>query len=245
MRRVALLTLSLGFSSAFASEEAPPTPPPLPADLPAPPEEAPLAVAAPSAPVADVVVRPLSSAPAAAGEVSRTVPVALPQSDALTFGLAMDAGIPDGAGVSAVVRPLEWLRFHAGATSNYFGTGVRGGVSLVPFYFGVTPALTVEGGHYFNADLSTVVEAAGIPFGSSLLSDVTYDYVNGHLGVEVGSPRRFVFYLRAGLSALQIQLHSFEEGLRSATQDDTIDAQAAKLSVVTPSAKLGFIVYLF
>src|SRR4051812_17568326 len=66
------------------------------------------------------------------------------------LGLQIDAGVPDGAQASLVLRPWKALRFSVGGGYNLISKGVRGGVSLLPF--GRGPSLTVEAGHFFEGD---------------------------------------------------------------------------------------------
>jgi hypothetical protein len=120
------------------------------------------------------------------------------------LGLGVAGGAPEGLVVSAVVRPLDALRFFAGPAWNYFGWGVHGGVTLAPWRFAVTPTLTGEAGRYFAADLGWLAKtSAGVPAElEPLLHHVAYNYVAGHLGIELGDPRRFTFHVRAGLARI-------------------------------------------
>jgi hypothetical protein len=45
-------------------------------------------------------------------------PKALPR-----FGVMADAGVPDGANASLVVRPFAWVRAHGGGGTNMIWTG--------------------------------------------------------------------------------------------------------------------------
>jgi hypothetical protein len=166
------------------------------------------------------------------------------------LGLMADAGLPDGANLSLVFRPFSWLRAHGGGGYNMISTGVRAGVTLVPF--GAGPSATIEGGHYFDGNANGVAQRfAGGTFQSALLERVGYDYANAHLGLELGS-RRVTFYIHGGMSYIRAQIHNFDSVVASQAassggngsteisinQDPTVKAWV-------PSAKLGLIVYLF
>jgi hypothetical protein len=157
------------------------------------------------------------------------------------LGALLDAGVPDGAGVSIAVRPWRWLRIQAGATHNLVSTGIRGGVALVPFYWYVTPSLTVEAGHFFPGDATWVVHLVSTSVNSSLLNHVGYDYGNAQLGLELGSPRSVAFFVRGGISYLQTKVNNVSQAI----QDHSIQAGPVSVSGVFPSAKLGLIIYFF
>lgn len=179
-------------------------------------------------------------------EVS-AAPTAAAEEDAPThIGLWVDAGVPDGAGVSLVVRPFSWLRLHAGATHNDIAPGVRGGLSLVPWNAVVTLTLTVEGGHAFEGDANSLARLilGQASFNSAYLQKVSYDYLNAHLGVEIGSQRRFVFFIHAGMSQVWGTVNSFEAGVQS-SGGAGYTASPATVRGLAPSAKLGFVLFLF
>lgn len=166
--------------------------------------------------------------------------------DFTMIGGGLDVGFPDGAGLSVVVRPIKMLRVHGGVTTAVFATGLRLGVSFVPFYFPITPTLTVEGGTYFpgnfSGPLSAVVKNVKFLDGAK---QVSYQYVNGHLGLEVGSPKRFVVFLRGGLSYTEFRVNRFQDTLRVAANDPDLEAQDPALRVAGPSGKLGILFYVW
>src|SRR5689334_21378297 len=49
------------------------------------------------------------------------------------LGLQGEVGAPGGATLALVGRPWHFLRANAGLAWNYFGFGVKGGLTLVPF----------------------------------------------------------------------------------------------------------------
>ncbi|HZH02608.1 MAG TPA: autotransporter outer membrane beta-barrel domain-containing protein [Myxococcaceae bacterium] len=170
-------------------------------------------------------------------------PKPAPIGDAPTrWGLLLDAGIPDGIGLSAVYRPFRPFRFHGGLVTNTASYGLRAGVTYVPFYFAVSPSLTLEGGHLFEGDLS-FLQAFGLSQEDAERSRFKYNFANAHVGLEMGSPRRFLFFLRAGLSYVDVTFTQFQSLLQSASGSQSVEAQPAHLRATGPSAKLGFVVY--
>lgn len=164
------------------------------------------------------------------------------------FGLSAAAGLPDGAVLSGVYRPVDALRLSAGASWNYFGFGVQGGVGLAPFHLPVDPTLNLEVGHYFGADMTWLADqSAGVPTElRPLLKDLGYSYANAQLGVEIGLPRRFVFFVRAGLS----YFWATANGTATASTTDgtgqvvTVRIRDPSLRATLPSAKVGILFYL-
>ena len=163
------------------------------------------------------------------------------------LGLMVGAGVPDGATGSAVYRPFSWVRGEAGLSYNMISKGVRAGVSLLPF--GSGPSGTLEAGHYFNGNANGIARSiAGAGFhDSAILQSVGYDYVNAHLGLDFGT-RRVVFFLHGGMSYIRATVHNVNEQIASSTgsSNTTVSfSQDPTVRVVTPSAKLGFIFYIW
>lgn len=163
------------------------------------------------------------------------------------LGLMLGAGVPDGATGSAVFRPVSWARGEAGLSYNMISKGVRAGVSLLPF--GAGPSGTLEFGHYFNGNANGIARSiAGAGFhDSAILQSVGYDYVNAHLGLDFGT-RRVVFFLHGGMSYIRATVHNLNEQIASSTSgsNTTVSfSQDPTIRVMTPSAKLGFIFYIW
>ena len=145
-----------------------------------------------------------------------------------TFGMVMDVGVPDGAALGLSVRPfVEWLRVSAAGTYNGMAPGARVGITLDPISFPIAPTLTVEGGHYWAGSVPTMNDAVA----------VGYNYMNFHLGLEFGSQSSFRFYLRGGVSWLDISstINQQASGSGSPTVSDPSFS-----GWVAPSGKLGF-----
>lgn len=164
--------------------------------------------------------------------------------DGPNFGLQVDAGVPAGAAAAFVFRPWYFVRLNAGVATDIIGFGVKGGVTLVPFHWGVVPTLGLEAGHFWQGD-ATKFGTASDPVVNTLLKSVGYDYVSADIGIEFGSQNRFVFYVRGGLTQLYPSTSNFQAALQAANVGKAIQASDPTLSARGPSARLGFILYLF
>ncbi len=159
------------------------------------------------------------------------------------IGLMLDAGIPDGAIGSLVVRPWKWVRAYAGGGSNSVSAGWRGGLSLLPF--GAGPSISVEYGHYADGDANGLVRhlVSGEFNGSPLLNRIGYDYANAQLGLDFGG-RRVIFYIHGGISKVWAEIHNLNQAVNnngSTTVEVTSDP---KVTVVGSSLKIGLIIFL-
>jgi hypothetical protein len=187
-------------------------------------------------------VAPASEGDAAAQETAAPSPDRFPR-----FGVSAALGVPDGAVLSGVYRPLDWLRLSAGGSWNYFGYGLQGGVGVAPFHWAIDPTFNLELGHYFDADMTWVASnSAGVPTElEPLLKRVGYSYANAQLGIELGSARRFVFFARAGLSYFWTTIHGVTETTRTTSgQTATVRIADPEFRATLPSVKLGFLLYL-
>lgn len=163
----------------------------------------------------------------------------------LKFGVMLDVGAPDGIGASGVVKPLSWLRLHAGATTNTISFGLRGGVSLLPLSTFVAPSLNAEAGHYFGGDYNKVLERFGgtVDNGSTLIRDVSYDYASATLGLNIGPADGWTVFLNVGISYWAFSVDDTEEFLQESTNDPDLTSTPLKVRFTSPSLKLGFIYY--
>jgi hypothetical protein len=204
------------------------------ADPPATPAEG----AAPPAASA-VVEAPAAPAPPA--------PPAAPAAEPLPrLGLLLDVGVPDGAVVAVVFRPVPPLRFSAGAAYNYAGYGVRGGIGWVPFRWALSPSLNVEAGRYFESDLTWIADhSSGVPVElRPLLKHVGYSYASAQLGIEFGSPRGFSLNLRLGLSYFWTTIHGVGESVANVGGTTaTLEVQDPRFRATLPSLKVGMLYY--
>jgi hypothetical protein len=157
------------------------------------------------------------------------------------WALQADAGLPDGAGLSLVVMPLDFVRLHAGALATLVGLGARGGVSVVGFSSRVVrPLVGAEAGYAFTGS------ARWFPFvdhtspWSQGLDAVSYGWVSAHLGCEIGSST-VAFVLRAGLTYLDVSL----AGPRVDVGGTTVTASSMAIRGIVPSARLGLLFTFF
>lgn len=165
-----------------------------------------------------------------------------PKASILHFGMGIDAGVPNGAGITLVGRPWHFLRLHGGVAHNVASTGVQGGLSLIPFKFYVTPALTLEGGQFFRG--GSLVDRIGIdPQAADLVKHVTYRYASLHLGLEFGSPRSFTFYIHAGVSRMWGAVHDVTGILSNTFGVEGLTSGDARVVATVPSAKVGLFFY--
>ena len=193
----------------------------------------------PGGPGAQVTQTPSSSAP-----VTPSGPM-LPAPEK-RLGLSLDVAFPDFLGLNAVFRPVHFLRFHGGPLYNGSGFGLRGGISLIPFNFFITPALTAEYGRYFQSDGASLLERFQVDLGAfePLVRELSYDYINGQLGLEIGHPQAVMFYLRAGLTFLSSTLAGSQETLQNLTNDPTLTVDDFRIQGAFPAVKFGFVIYL-
>jgi hypothetical protein len=188
-----------------------------------------------------------ASAPLAA---ENSPPAAPKAEDKLTnYGINLDAGVPDFLALGVLWRPAYFIRVGGSATYNGAGFGARGTVTVQLFNFGITPTLTLEGGHYWAGNFLRLVQQvypdlASNAQASALLQTVSYDYGNLHVGIEVGSTRHFMFFLRAGASYMQTTIPHSGEILNGLDPSDTsIEARDMVIRAVLPSLKLGVVAF--
>lgn len=159
-------------------------------------------------------------------------------------GVMADVGVPDGASSSLVVRPLRHVRFHGGIGYNLVSTGWRGGLTLLALTGTATPTLSVDYGHYAEGDANQLARMfSGDPsYSSSYLERVGYDYVNAHVGFELGSARTR-FYLRAGVSRVTTDLRD-THAMTTMDAGTVTVASDSHVSVWTLSGRMGLVIYL-
>jgi len=169
------------------------------------------------------------------------------ESDTTVIGFGIDAGAPGGAGLTLLVRPLWWLRLNAGAAYNVGGFGFRGGITLSPGQWTVTPTLNLDGGRYLSGDVNKFVTVTD-PNASALLSRTTYTFATAQVGLEFGSQRWFTFYLRGGLTYVMstlsgTDLTAMAQGKLGPNMTATVGD--AKFSAFVPCASLGFNIFVY
>jgi hypothetical protein len=188
----------------------------------------------------------LVSAPLSAkAEEPQTIEAALQARSAETWpriGLMADAGLPDGAIGSLVVRPWHWLRMYGGGGTNTVSRGWRGGFSLVPF--GAGPSVSLEYGHYNDGNANGIVRrlVSGDFAGSPLLDRIGYDYVNAHGGLDFGG-KNVIFFVHGGISKVWATMHNVNQAMKSSGATTIEVSQDPKVTAVGSSIKLGLIIF--
>lgn len=160
------------------------------------------------------------------------------------LGLRLGVGLPDGASADLVFRPLPSLRVQAGPSWNYLAFGVQVGVAITPFRWAVSPVLEGTWGHFFAADLNKIWNDIPVEL-QSLASSVGYDYFNGQVAIEFGSPSGFTFSIGAGISYVWSDIPGSATTIQNpGTPDETtVTVVSPSLRAVTPSLRLGMLFY--
>jgi hypothetical protein len=162
------------------------------------------------------------------------------------FGLLLDAGVPGGAGLMGAFRPSRYVRLHVGATHNGLRLGGRAGITLLPFRGEYTPSASFEVGHTFSGDVNKLArrmaDTSQLPTPS--MERVGFSYASTHLGFEFGEPERLMFFVRGGVSWVQVAVPDVR-GLAEPFLErlGTEGALGGRFHYMMPSAKLGMIFY--
>lgn len=161
------------------------------------------------------------------------------------FGVSTDVGVPDGAMASIVVRPLSFLRAHAGAGYNAISTGFRAGATLsLPFW--LSPTASFSYGVYPEGDANPIARrvSGDADMHSPMLEKIGYQFADGYLGLQFGR-ERVSFQIEAGYSRIEGKIRNL-----SAAMDGEMDSQST-LTVQDPnvvvwslSARIGLTVYV-
>lgn len=153
------------------------------------------------------------------------------------WGILADAGLPQGATLSAAYRPVPSLRIFAGPAWNYLAFGMQGGISFAPWHLAVTPVLTAEAGRYFGANASFLARG-GVPTElSTLMRDMTYTYGAIHAGIEFGGQNGFSFALDLGLG--YVALDAKGTVTKTDSSGSTVVFKDPRFQGTLPSLKLG------
>ena len=171
---------------------------------------------------------------------------AAPAADAPSrhVGLQLEAGLPAGATLTAVVRPWPLLRLDAGIGYDVLAFGVVGGATLVPWQGSVRLTFGVNAGHYFSADVNRLVSTDSAAL-KTFLSDVSSTFVSGDIGVEMGPPDGAVFFVRVGLAYLFPSASNLEAALRQASPGIDYTVGPYSMSARTPTIRIGVVVMAF
>jgi hypothetical protein len=257
MRQLALLLVLLA-APAMADDAPPPVPPEATPAAPAASEPAasePVVAEPVAAPATDPAA-PAATGPAAtgepgapqAGEPLAAAPEAKPEpkSDPYPrFGMRLGVGFPEAAAAAFVYRPIPLVRLSAGPAWNYYGWGLQAGVGITPIRWYISPVFEVSYGHFFPANLSklyTPKAGDNVDLGA-LLEKVNYDYFNGQVSFEFGSPRGFTFALGVGLCYFWTNLHGTATSLPDPGSTTTVSMTNPSVRMVLPSLRLGMLYY--
>ncbi|NOK23074.1 hypothetical protein [Corallococcus carmarthensis] len=159
------------------------------------------------------------------------------------FGLMLDAGMPEGAGLSGVFRPSPHLRLHIGGAHNGLRGALRAGLTLLPLKGKVSPSFSWEFGHAQAASTKTMnrrlADSTQLP--TSSMERVGYSYFSTHLGLEFNATRRLSFFVRGGMSLMEMDvpsLQKLDEPFRDSLSP--METKSWMMRTVQPSGKLGF-----
>ncbi|RYZ35303.1 MAG: hypothetical protein EOO71_35925 [Myxococcaceae bacterium] len=162
------------------------------------------------------------------------------------FGLMLDAGMPEGAGLSAVFRPSPHVRLHIGGAHNGLRAAARLGLTLLPLRGTFSPSLSLELGHAQAASTETLnrrlADRTLLP--ASSMERVGYSYASAHLGLEFNATRRLSFFVRGGMSVMEMavpSLQKLDEPFRDALTP--VEKRSWGMRALQPSAKLGFALF--
>ncbi|HYY53305.1 MAG TPA: hypothetical protein VE755_10550, partial [Myxococcales bacterium] len=170
-------------------------------------------------------------------------------------GLGIDGGAPGGGAAVLLLRPFWWLRLNGGLAYNVAGFGYRAGITLSPGEWSMTPTLNIDAGQYLSGDMNKFVtvtdpNATYQAAVRSLLSKTTYRFATAQIGLEFGSQRRFVFYLRGGLTYVESSLSGADiTAMAQAKNPDPNNTFTfrgdTKVSGILPCASLGFNLFVY
>lgn len=182
-----------------------------------------------------------------AAEPSLAEPARPPAPPSRTWlGLGVDAGIPNAAGASLLLKPWSWLRLHGGLAYDVIGRGYRGGITLVPAQWFVAPTLDLSAGRFTSGDARSLAKGGGAGQ-QALLSRLTYDFASAQAGLELGSQRRFALFVRAGVSFLRSRARGEDVSAFAAekvrTPGTSIRTGDVRLTALVPSASAGFFLF--
>jgi hypothetical protein len=107
----------------------------------------------------------------------------------------------------------------------------------------VAPTVTLEAGHFFETDVSDRLSEFPGVFDASLRR-FGYDFYSAQLGLEIGSQRGLLFFLRGGVAWMRSGLDAVE-GFRPDGGSTTVDASGLKLRAAAPTVNLGCTFYVW
>jgi hypothetical protein len=183
------------------------------------------------------VMGALLASGAAAAHASPKVP---------SVGLMTDVGVPDGATLSLVYRPVSPVRVSLGASHNLVGPGVRAGVTFVPVAAWISPTLSLSAGHFAERDANAVARmvTGDDTYSSPALERFGYDYADAHVGLAFGR-RHATFYIDGGVSRVVGNVRNLA-AITEPTDDmaSVSYTQDPAVTINTLSARVGLVIYI-
>jgi len=217
---------------------------PMAPETPEPQPEVSAAAEAPPGPPPDPRPSGRASMPPGVQRTGRSLAAALARP---RIGAMLDLGVPDGVTTSIVVRPVAWLRAHAGLSHNLISLGQRAGVTVAPLGWWATPSVSLEVGRFAEGNANPLARAVtgDETVSSAALQRVGYRYANARLGVELGRTW-CTFYVHAGMSWLAGNIRDLgAEAMSSSTGTTTISFPSDPIvRMWTVSSRAGLVVYL-
>jgi hypothetical protein len=145
-------------------------------------------------------------------------------------GMQLDFGVPDGFAAGLVIRPyFNWIRLTASGTYG-LAEGYRGGVTLDPINFPIGLTATFEAGH---TSYGRIPSFSAVPA-------FNYDYMNLHLGLEIGMRNHWRLFVRGGSTWVKAQTKGFEQTVEA---EGATVAEPTVTARIVPTAKVGIATY--
>ena len=145
----------------------------------------------------------------------------------------LNCGVPSGCVGELGVRPLYWLKLEAGAGYNGLAPGVIGSVVIDPIPWGLGLSLSMDAGHYWSGS---------VPYVSNSPS-IEYSFLSPMAGIELGNYRAWRFYLRGGLSYLDMTGSNFQGVISTSNSNGVSIGNPHVDAWVGPAFKLGLSFY--
>jgi hypothetical protein len=161
------------------------------------------------------------------------------------IGVMTDVGVPDGATLSLVFRPVAPLRVSVGASHNLVGPGVRAGITFAPVPWWISPTLSVSAGHFAERDANPVARmvTGDATYSSPALERFGYDYADAHVGLAFGR-RRATFYIDGGVTRIVGKVRDLAADADGDAMASVSYTEDPAVTITTVSARVGVVVYL-
>lgn len=152
----------------------------------------------------------------------------------LRLGFVADLNLPAGAGLGIVAHPKEdWAAPSLSLTYNGLSFGGRLGVKIDPL--ALKPRIPI--GVFIDEQIGFMAQG-NVPGHSSDLPSVGYDYWNNYLGLRLGRPNNFYFFIEGGPSYVAAHTGNFQTVVPS-TKGLTVSDPSVSGWLV-PTFGLGF-----